>query len=274
MKLVRIKINDLIDQHGGTFTKCPGCSTCTEIKKLQKLLQENPEERFAHILQKGQDMTRSEIEFLIDNEVQNKVIRKHLGMTTNLYTQMLKNFGLSFEKNMKQKGVEEMAKITQEEYQDLKAKGMSNKAIAELKGVTPSYISFLIKQWKGNDSEKVTETTQQSVLEEDKPLEGECKQNSKQSEYEALVDELKAELVSRDGRIMELVGSLHAAQEHIDYLTACCEDLESEIEKARSKPSENVDYIMALQDRMTELEAELAPIRQLAYLKLKQDTGA
>lgn len=276
MKQVRIQINDLIDQHGATFRDCPGCSICSSIHRLRDRLLEDPADRFAHVLQKGQDMTKSDIAFLIENEVQRKTIMKSLQMGANDFFKMLGNFGLL--KN-RPKGEGEMAKITLEEYQDLKAKGMSNKIIAERKDMHATYLSQMKKQW---GISAVKERAPKDHIKVDRIEEYEsliadlkAKVNSDESkmknlvelieDYQDMVSSFGDQIAAKDDRIQELEGSLVEAQNQIDYLHAACEDMESEASTL------DVDV---LKEKVERLEAELLPIRQLAYLKLKEDLGA
>lgn len=74
------------------------------------------------------------------------------------------------------------------------------------------------------------------------------------------IQALKAELESKDSRIEELEGLLAEAEKRIDFLTdSCGELLATQTELKNWK------------DKANDLEMQLTPIRQLAFLKLKQD---
>lgn len=88
-----VRINDLIDMHKN-YSACAGCPLCEEIQSLRKSLDREPVERYKHILEKGRYMTKSDIAFLLENEVQRKVIMKALRMDSKIFFEMMRNFGL------------------------------------------------------------------------------------------------------------------------------------------------------------------------------------
>ncbi|WP_226085662.1 hypothetical protein [Mesobacillus sp. S13] len=271
MKQVRIKINDLIDRHGGTFITCEGCSICTEIDGLQSSLVRDPLEQFQPILDKGQDMTRSDIELLLEHQVQRRVIKKHLGMGDQHFFELLRNFGLL---KKKPKGDDEMARgklnLTVDEFIQLKhIEKLSIMKIAEMKGVSDPTIHHWMKKHKAEIGNALNGLKNAPQVHSEAKEVSESARKVEADAGESLA--LKAELESKDSRIEELEGLLAEAESKIDHLTGCCDDLESEIGQLRNAPSLSVDYVQALQERVADLETQLAPIRQLAYLKLKQD---
>jgi hypothetical protein len=104
----RMKIYDEIDDLLANCRKCPkhnprgyyikecrGCSVLDELQALGKqLYQKKPrkqEERIRSILEKGQDMTTSEVRYLIKNGVTQKRISHALGMDPNTFGRLLEN---------------------------------------------------------------------------------------------------------------------------------------------------------------------------------------
>lgn len=154
-KQIRMRIIDLLDQHKETLYSCKGCEICSEIKRLRILLERDPAEKFQHILAKGQDMTKSNIEFLIENDVQMKIIKKSLKMQNNEFFEMMRNFNLS--KKRKPKEDMEMAKVTQELYRVLSAQGLNDAQIARELGVKQPTISYYKQQWAKKDQEHTGE---------------------------------------------------------------------------------------------------------------------
>lgn len=129
------EVSRLLDIHGETFLECPGCEVCQKIDALREEFDRPPEEKFKHVLEKGQDMTKSDIEFLLDNDVSKKTIRKAMNMNRSTFNKLLDQFGID--------GGGEMArlKMTVDEYLEL-SKTKNNTEIAELKGVTPAAIYY------------------------------------------------------------------------------------------------------------------------------------
>lgn len=145
-----VRINDLIELHGDTFSHCEGCATCTEIRSLGKGMEQTPEQRYVHILAKGQDMTKNEIKLMLDNGVNRRRILKSLKISTTDFHEMLTNYG--FTKSQMAKGDDYM-KVSKEKYDDLKAKGLSDKKIAVKVGVSAVTIHNYKKMWKQEDQQ-------------------------------------------------------------------------------------------------------------------------
>jgi hypothetical protein len=209
MKKIRMRIIDLLDLHKGTFEKCKGCSVCTEIQTLSKQFNRDSTEKFKHILAKGQEMTKSDLAFLIDNDVNLKSIRNAVRMSNHEFNAMMKNLGFVQRRNKKEeeKG---MAKITLEEYQDLRAKGKSDKEIALDKGVNIQYLSQLKKKWN------IRPTL--SPASESKPTQ----------EIEALqkrIELFKKEMNEKNDYILDLQTKVN----ELEYIHAACDDVETEL---------------------------------------------
>jgi hypothetical protein len=229
MKHIRNKIIELLDEHGGTFSICEGCAICTEIQAFSKKLNRNSTEKFKHILAKGQDMTKSDLVFLIDNDVPVAVIRKAVGINHTDFSNMLINYGLTQRRNKKEED-KEMAKITLEEYQELSNQGKADKEIALDKGMNIQYLSQLKKKWNIRPTLSLTA--------ELKPSETKPTQEDKTAEYEAIITELKAKLEDKDTRLIasrkanEELSKMYEAKQHVD---AACEDVENELDSLREE---------------------------------------
>jgi hypothetical protein len=74
---------------------CRGCWVLEQLQTLGKQLEKkqtsNEEERIHTILSKGQDMTTSEIRYLIENGVTQKRISQALCMDPNMFGRLLDN---------------------------------------------------------------------------------------------------------------------------------------------------------------------------------------
>ncbi|MCK6203952.1 hypothetical protein KZX50_00625 [Bacillus infantis] len=262
MKRDLILINDLIDRHGDSFADCPGCYICAEVQVLRKRMDREPAERFKHILHKGPDMTKSDIIFLLENEVNRKDIRKALEMSADSFKEMMFSWGLT----KKQQGDEEMAKLTQEEYQDLKAKGLTDKQIAERKGMSQPNVSMLKKKW--------FEDTVKPDLAIVEVSESKGTRDDKNTEYETLIAQLKDKLDSKDSVIEEkdnLIGKLEAKIQDYVNLQAACGDVEEEAARLHQQHVKD-DAIIQNQKyqlgqyakQVEELEEENATLKVLA----------
>jgi hypothetical protein len=127
------KIEELLNGH----EECGSCGTCRQVDNLRKQLLYNP--KIQTVLDKGKDMKKSDIAFLIDKDVDKVTIRKRLGMQFYDFQEMMINWGFA-----KRRGDKDMAKLkgfTVREYNELKATGLNDSRIAERKGVTPATIS-------------------------------------------------------------------------------------------------------------------------------------
>lgn len=240
MKAARNRLIDLLEEHGESFLECKGCSLCSEIKKLRKYIDRDPADKFQHILAKGQDMTKSEIAFLKENDVTIETIGKALGMSKSTVTKLLDNFGL-----VKRRENDEMAKLALEEYQDYKAKGLTDKDIATKKGMNPQYISQLKKKWFNE-----TEKPKLAIVE---PVESKPTRQDKESEYAALINELSDKVKQQEG----MIEKLQAKVEEYENLNAACADVEEETANLRKE----VDYLS--EKRLDEKEEYLNTLEKL-----------
>ena len=200
-------VNDLIDKHGDDFINCKGCSLCDKISSLRT---ERPLiEKFRHILDKWQDMTKSDIELLLSSDIQKKDIRKALNMPVIPFQEMMTNFGFVIRR------VENLPKITEKEYTDLKAKGLKDKEIANLKGLAPSNLSGLKKKW----STPVEPTPKEPT--------------DKTAEYATLINELKIKLSDAEGNAAEkenIISKLEAKVKELEGINSACDDVETELD--------------------------------------------
>lgn len=125
------EVSRLLDIHGETFLECPGCEVCQKIEALREELDRPPEEKFKHILEKGQDMTKSDIEFLLGNGVSKRLIQEAMNMNKSAFYKLLEQLGIQ--------GGSEMVrlKITVDEYLEL-SKTKKDYEIAKMKHVSPA----------------------------------------------------------------------------------------------------------------------------------------
>ena len=151
------EISRLLDMHGECFVDCPGCDICKRIEELRKEIDRSPEIKFKHILDKGQDMTKSEIKFLLENEVPKRVIREAVKMGGKTFYDLLKTWGI-------EGGNDKLAKLkmTVDEYIELSQK-MTIKEIADLKGVTPA----TIYNWRIRNRDEINRRTEVKKLQKE-----------------------------------------------------------------------------------------------------------
>lgn len=124
----------------------------------------------------------------------------------------------------------EMAKITLEQYQDLKTNGLSDKEIAQNLEMNPQYLSQLKKKW---DIRPVL-----GVTAEKKPSETYTIKEHKTSSYDALMKELQYKLTDAQADILEkqkLIHELQAKIEKYEHIESACEDVESELDNLREE---------------------------------------
>lgn len=88
------RINKLIEKHGATFYKCKGCDICTEIQQLKDEDESNAEKRYKAMLEKGRDLTKSEITKLLHKGIDKRTIQKALHMGGKQFDILLDNWGI------------------------------------------------------------------------------------------------------------------------------------------------------------------------------------
>ena len=104
----RLRIYDQIEEQLAICRRCPkhnprgyyikecrGCWVLDQLQELGKQLEKkrtsSEDERIRMILEKGQDMTTSEIRYLIKNGVTQKRISQALGMDPSTFGRLLEN---------------------------------------------------------------------------------------------------------------------------------------------------------------------------------------
>lgn len=244
MKASNVLINDLIDEHGESFTKCKGCLICDQIASIRKeQLERDSTIRFSHILAKGQDMTRSDIEFLIENEVTRKKIANAVGMSECNFNRMLGDLGLKKFSRQEKGETDEMARLdlTVPEYVQLfYVEKKSVGEIADLKGVKPSAIS----SWKSYNKDKINKYLNKSPetpKKYEEPKKVEAPKMDPASELRQMVNDLSDEvnkLRDIEKKLLEENESLKQKVSERDYLNAACEDTENEVSELQREIDE------------------------------------
>lgn len=206
MKAARNRLIDLLEEHGESFLECKGCSLCSEIKKLRKHIDRDPEEKFKHTLAKGQDLTRTDISFLLENEVSKKDIRQALEMNVYDFNQLMKNLGFPKrgEKN-------EMARLEMSPAEYVKLKFIEKKKIAEI-AAQKNVAEATIYNWQKANADEIEKAKgfaiqlnpPRPVKAAKKPTEGKPTQQDKESEYAALINELSDKVKKQEGIIAVL----------------------------------------------------------------------
>jgi hypothetical protein len=70
MKAIRLKIIDLLDKHSGSLYSCKGCITCTEIERLGKMLDRDPEKEERRTQKEESKVTKLTLEEYQDLKAQ------------------------------------------------------------------------------------------------------------------------------------------------------------------------------------------------------------
>lgn len=133
------RIGHLEDQHKEKMIDgeyCRGCEICEEITKLSVHIKHSP--NVAEILEKGEDMTKSEIKYLIDKQVDFEVIANALKTDVESFRELWKKWQGS---EIKQRKVRTPVTITIDEYLKLSGSGLMDKEIAEKIGVSRQTIT-------------------------------------------------------------------------------------------------------------------------------------
>ena len=176
-----------------------------------------PHITYKHLLDKGEELTTGEVVYLLNKEVYAGKIAKATNMTIQ-EVRAIKNKSDRYIQNHK-KVVMEMGKfnLTQAEYNDHKAKGMSDDDIAKLAGVSNGTLGYHKKKWL---KEEVRPRTPKLILAENE---------SSPSVHEDLVHDLSSKLRKAEKRNSLLEEKVAELEEQIKNLHAAAEDTEKEV---------------------------------------------
>ncbi|WP_057766722.1 hypothetical protein [Cytobacillus praedii] len=245
-----IRVTNLIDQHGESFTDCEGCHICNEIKNLRKELNKNGVPKgFKHILAKGEDMTRSDIATLLEGEVPKNEIKKALKINKDKFVELLRNFGLErgYEKKSDMGVVD--VEITAKEYYSLKGKGMKDTEIAEKKGVNPN----TLRNWKYHNRIKAFKKAEQPKLKGNYNSETKPTKEDQEAEYRQLINELSTALndEKKSGKEKDtLIEKLEAKVSELENIHAACDDVESEVASLKKERDNYRDQLLDTRDKL------------------------
>lgn len=237
-----ILINNLIDQHKN-YIKCKDkkCAICTEIKKLSAPLNKDfSGKKIRQLLSKGNDITTSDVQFLIESGARKMDIRKALGMGAPQFVEFLDDIGLKGKRE-----VDEEMKLSKAEYEDFKSKGKTDAQIAEEIGVSDATIYNYKKKWNQEEKTKSVKTKEYqetkkrvaAVVKIDENLEKALRLRIKKLEQQAKeypeqinkvesLEEANIDLGNENSRLLLLVNK---KSEEIKQLKDAATDLEEEI---------------------------------------------
>ena len=236
-------------KHEGTYGSCPGCAICKRIEQLRTQIDRPPEEKFKHILAKGENMTTSDIKLLLENEVRQLDIKKSLGLTTGEFWYLLKRLGLRKKDKNKEKGMESVA-LTKEKLKEYMESGLSSKQIAQKEGVSIGTVSTyksnygLTKKAAKKESNNAYESVKQEVA-------------AAIATDPSLTEKLQARISELEEQMMEHYRKRVEAEEKVQNLEAAAEDLEKENE-------ENAQKARRMEEEMNNFAAEVDEWRERA----------
>ena len=133
-KEIITKIGHLQDKHPISSEVCPGCEICNEVEELGKLLKYSPKTQA--ILDKGEDITTSEIRYLLEREVDHADIANALAVNKDEFKILLNDFGIKRKRRR-------IADVLEKNYEEM-AKSMKDYKIAEELGIDLP----VLKRWK------------------------------------------------------------------------------------------------------------------------------
>jgi hypothetical protein len=227
-----IQINDLIDQHGKNFAECKGCSICKQIEQLRLNIEGENNPKVKRILVKGLDMTKSDIAYLLQHNVTQREIRKHMTIDGAVFADMMIAWG--FGKRKKKRGDDELTKLsmTVEGYERLKTDGLNDAQVAKRKGVSPA----TLWAWKKRNG-LIASTSDSKAKETNSPRKE--KETPHESE-KAVIDSLKRELEVREKAIKDLEEKVEAL-EVTRVPIVKYQELEAKLEESEANRYKNID---------------------------------
>ena len=229
-----LQVAYLIDDHGDTLSECPGCDICKRIAKLKIQIDPDPSVKYKHILDKGRDMTKSDIEYLLKKDVPKKYIYTALKMSSKTFCEMAERWGIHKINRREVERVMRKFNLTQAEYNDHKAQGKSDDDIAKLAGVSNGTLGYHKKKWGA--TQEVKKRTPKLIL-----AEGE----SSPSVHEDLVHDLSSKLRKAEKRNNLLEEKVAELEEQIKNLHVAAEDTEKEVAASQ-------EYMEREQELMTD----------------------
>jgi predicted RNase H-like nuclease (RuvC/YqgF family) len=181
-------------------------------------------------------MTKSDIAFLLENDVTVKKIRDYAGISNQDFSNMMNNYGFS-KKRLQTGRKDEMATITVEEFIQLHhMQGLKRNEICELKGIKPNALS----NWKWNHKAKIENallSNAQPVTGEVKPIETKTTPiaiDTKTAEYERLIQALRNDLKEAHRQCDEKDEII----QKLENVNAACEDVENETASLREEKNQ------------------------------------
>ncbi|MGM9925191.1 MAG: hypothetical protein ACI35R_13180 [Bacillus sp. (in: firmicutes)] len=237
MRDVMIRVGNLIEVHGDNFGECKGCKICDEIASLRASFDADPAERYKDILEKGKDMKKADIVFLLNKEVPKKTIKRAMQIGTLEFEELLVRWELSDlsmddikerrrkkveswnRRRKEEKGVVKKRKkkveTTKERYEELSELGLKDKEIAEEIGVAPSTMARYKQQWglAQPKTHKIQASLDHNVVKRLEELEEQVKLIPQLQQEKA---DLHAAAADLEDEIMDLKMKVHEKQQEVD----------------------------------------------------------
>ncbi|MDX8288854.1 zinc-finger domain-containing protein [Metabacillus indicus] len=246
--------------------ECVKCPVRTNIRALgEQLGRAKGKSNIDLILSKGQDMTKSDIEFLLENEVSKKQIFKSLQMGSAEFYKLLEAWGFYQSKTKGETDVE----FTKEAYQAVKNEGKTDKEIKAIFGIDQNKLYKMKREW--------------NLITHNKPS-----WSKSEDEYKSLIGKLKDELQGRDDLIGKLEATIQKYQEQpandeqikelnekVAQMESACADVEDELAsfKCRFASSEREraiaeDNLQQANRSLRDKEAEVKTLQhELSYAR-------
>lgn len=167
------------------------------------------------------------------------------------YTQ-LKEIG-----NQLERGIKMRKAITKEQYNDLKAKGLNDKQIAQKLGISTATLYNRKLNWNSapkqpDKAEKKTSQTKPSKEEQN-------------AEYLQLIDELSTALndEKKSGKEKDaLIEKLEAKVSELESIHAACDDVESELTSLKEERDKYRDQLLNTRHELTQLDYSYENIKK------------
>ncbi|WP_370222030.1 hypothetical protein [Cytobacillus sp.] len=258
-KAIRRRITQLLDSCEGCsnnssknrpFSKiesaCGGCNVFQELTQLRSAIDRPAEEKFKPLLMKGQDMSKTDLMILLENNVDRNSIRNSLKMSQKAFNTLLRDYGLlnTYTKVKEESEVSKLNLSVEEFVQLNYVEKKSYDEISKLKGFDRKQII----NWKYNNKSQIKELLDQKGLSEKDAKKG--RGNSVKKDGVLKVETLKTNLV--EGLWKEKYESLESEYK---ALSARAIVLEGNFNQLRSKHTELEELNAACRSNEAELES-------------------
>jgi RNA polymerase sporulation-specific sigma factor len=227
------------DQDGGEVTILDFISAPVEEDEIAEV---NP--AVTKVVKRLNERDQTVLKMFFEGKSQ-KEIGESLGYAQSYISRIMRRTFEEIKKEYWRGENDTMAAITLEEYKKAKDEGKTDKRIAEEAGITPAYISQLKNKWFAD--------TVKPVVEKVKEQSNVSPRMEKESELQAIVNELSEELEKNK----KTISLLEAQVKELENTKAACSDIEEETSKLQEELTHERKAKLWAQEEYSRVQTQL-----------------